>query len=56
MDADRTVAQEEARRKIVEAMFRKIREEAQARPQKMDFGGLFGPTPPQMQLTMAKRG
>ena len=56
MDADRTVAKEEGRRRIVEAMFRKIREEAQARPQRYEPKGLLAPIGVVKDYPMATRG
>ena len=56
MDADRTVEKEEARRKIVAAMFRKIMEEAQARPQKYEPKGLLAPIGVVKNYPMATRG
>lgn len=56
MDADRTVAKEEARRKVVEAMFRKEREKAQARPQPFSLRGLFLDEPKTQQRQMTVRG
>lgn len=55
MDADRTVAKEEARRKVVEAMFRRIREEAQSRPQPFSLKGLLE-APKTQELVMTVRG
>lgn len=56
MDADRAVEKEEARRKIVAAMFRKIREEADARPQKYEPKGLLAPIGVVKNYPMATRG
>lgn len=56
MDADRTAEQQEAKRKVVEALFRKIREEAQARPQKYEPQNLLAPIGEIKNYPMAKRG
>lgn len=56
MDADRTVAKEEARRKVVEAMFRKVREEAQAKSQRYEPKGLLAPIGVIKDYPMATRG
>ena len=56
MDADRTMAKEEARRAVVEALFRKIREEAQAKPQKYEPKGLLAPIGVVKNYPMATRG
>lgn len=53
MDADRTMAKEEARRKVVEAMFRKERERAQAAPQPFSLRGLLeAPKTQERQMTV----
>ena len=56
MDADRKVDKEMARRMVVEAMFRKIREEAQARPQRYEPKGLLAPIGVVKDYPMATRG
>jgi len=56
MDADRTVDKEMARRQVVEAMFRRMREEAQARPQRYEPKGLLAPIGVVKDYPMAKRG
>ena len=56
MDADRAAEKAEARRRVVEALFRKVREEAQARPQGYEPKNLLAPIGEIRNYPMAKRG